>query len=164
MRPYPRFWTPALVICLALSGCVEPAATAATGKRQAGDSVAAEVSRLQALGFRRASRPAEDGTIRLAYSGPINGAVLCAQRGGQPGRVQARTTLSDGRIQTISLDAYVTLSPGADGILAPAERDGLYAVSIVSKSPAAPTPTVQGITFAPASQASFQSGLTCRAA
>lgn len=161
MRPISFLPTSALLLGLALSACDVPEPSQSAGVHAT--SVAAEVTRLRALGFRQVGGRASDGSVRLEYSGPVNGAVLCAPPGGQPARIQAQSSTADGRNQTIGLDAFVTLSPGADGVLQPNERDGLYVVTIVTRSGRA-APTVQGITFGPGGQGTFRSGLTCRAA
>lgn len=161
MRSPFALWMAAALTSLALAACVEPVASG--GARPGGDALAAEVARLKSLGFRPAGRAGAEGAVRLAYAGPINGAVLCAPRGGTPGRLQAETRLADGSTRTVTLDAYVTLMPGADGVWSPKERDGLYAVSVVTRPGAGGAPKVQGITFGPGGQASFASGLTCRA-
>lgn len=162
MRLTTRSLTSVVLMCVALAACDVPATPASGAATEV--VAAAEVARLQALGFRRTHGSLEDGLIRLAYSGPINGAALCGPRGAVPARIPARSTTADGRSQTITLDAFVTLSPGEDGVIQAGERDGLYVVSIVTEARAGAAATVEGITFDPGGQGSFRSGLTCRAA
>lgn len=140
-------------ILLALSGCVEP--TVATP----GTSAAAEIARLTALGFRPIATGA---TTVLTYSGPINRAVTCRSGSGAFGFLAPDARASDGSSRRVTLDAILRLTPGADGVLAASERDGLYAVTIATRAGPGRPPRLEGITFGPGESATFQSGLTCR--
>lgn len=120
-----------------------------------------EVARLKQLGFRQVTRTS-DGTRVLRYSGRITRAVECRRGGSSFAPIPSRQRAANGLTQTISLDAYLTLSPGSDGVLSNYERDGIYIVTIKTRGGGGSTLT--GIKFSPRGQASFRSGLTCRAA
>lgn len=125
-------------------------------------SIDEEVARLQQLGFRQVTRTS-DGTRILRYSGRVTRAVECRRSaGGEFAPIPARGRNAEGQSQTVSLDAYLQLSPGADGVLRNSGRDGIYILTV--KTRAGRRSTLTGTKFGPRGQGSLPSGLTCRAA
>ncbi|MEO0979361.1 MAG: pyruvate/2-oxoglutarate dehydrogenase complex [Pseudomonadota bacterium] len=125
-------------------------------------SIDEAVASLKQKGFRQVTRTS-DGTRILRYSGRINSAVECRTGSNSFARIPSRQRTADGQTQTITLDAYLQLSPGSDGILSNSERDGIYIVTIKTRGRGGST-SLTGIKFGPRGQATFRSGLTCRAA
>lgn len=144
------------VLTVFLAGCVS------SSVNRPDVSIDAEVARLKQQGFRQVTRTT-DGTRILRYSGRINSAVECRTGSNGFARIPSRQRTADGQTQTITLDAYLRLSPGSDGILSNSERDGIYIVTIKTRGRGGST-TLTGIKFGPRGQATFRSGLTCRAA
>lgn len=151
-----RLRTAAVLPLLALAaGC-------ATSDYQA-RSAADEVARLSALGFRTTYQSSDDRVRVMTYSGPINAAVHCAAPSGAYRAQAARTRTPDGAVQDYRLDAYLQLRAGADGVLSPSERDGIYVVSRTTRPSAGARATdIEGITFESGRRGTFASGLSCR--
>ncbi|TYC55695.1 pyruvate/2-oxoglutarate dehydrogenase complex [Rhodobacterales bacterium] len=144
-----------VVLTVFLAGC-------ASLSPKLGDvPIAEEMARLKGLGFRKVTQTAE-GTVVLQYSGPVTSAVECRQGSSDFAPVPARRRLASGQTQTITLDAYLRLSPGQDGILTKYERDGIYVMTI--RRSGGGRRTLSGTTFGPLENGSLASGLTCRAA
>ncbi|MGP3698917.1 pyruvate/2-oxoglutarate dehydrogenase complex [Rhodobacter sp. NSM] len=142
----------AALAALFLSGCAEMAARTVPAE--------AELTRLQALGFTTAAT-SRSGLQVLRYSGPVTAAVACRSAAGSsydtPPTARVR---GDGARQRIELDAYLMLNPGADGQLAPGERDGIYVVTIVTL--AGGRASTESVSFGPGGSGTFRSGMTCR--
>ncbi|WP_434050799.1 MAG: hypothetical protein RDA78_15885 [Roseibium sp.] len=144
------------VLTVFLAGCVSSSVS------RPDVSIDEEVARLSQLGFRQVTRTS-DGTRILRYSGRVNAAVECKRGSNSFARIPASRRTADGQTQTITLDAYLQLTPRSDGILSNSGRDGIYIVTIKTRGRGANT-SLTGIKFGPRSQATFRSGLTCRAA
>ena len=121
-----------------------------------------EVARLKQFGFRQVTQTA-DGTQILRYSGPINGAVECRRSSNNFARIPASRRTASGQTQRITLDAYLRVSAGADGVVSNLERKGIYIVTIKTTG-GGQASSLSGIKFGPNGQGRFASGLTCRAA
>lgn len=143
-----------IVLLVFLTGCVS------SSVNRPDVSVDEEVARLKQLGFRQVTRRS-DGTRILRYSGRMTRAVECRQGSGSFAPIPSRRRAANGQSETISLDAYLKLSPGADGVLSNHERDGIYIVTIKTRGGGASS--LRGIKFGPRGQDTFHSGLTCRA-
>ena len=145
-----------IALLVFLTGCVS------SSVNRPDVSIDAEVARLQQLGFRQVTRTG-DGTRILQYSGRINSAVECRQgAGGEFARVAARGRNAQGQSRTITLDAYLQLSPGTDGVLRNSGRDGIYIITVKTRDGGRSVLT--GTKFGPRGQGALPSGLTCRAA
>jgi len=145
-----------VILTIFLTGCVS------TSVNRPDVPVTDEIARLKQLGFRQVTKTA-DGTYILRYSGPITRAVECRRSSDSYAPIPARRRISSGQTQTITLDAYLRLSPGADDILSGHERDGIYIVTIRTRGGGRGT-ALTGTKFGPRGRGSFASGLTCRAA
>lgn len=146
---------------LALAGCAE--GVGPTTIRYQPVEIGTEVARLQSLGFRRTAST-DSGTQVLSYAGPVTRAVQCREGSGAYQTISPRRSTATGQRADITLDAYLQLTPGDDGILNSGERSGVYAVSIVYRSPdGRQTVGVDRIVFPPTGTARTKSGLTCRA-
>lgn len=122
--------------------------------------IADEVARLKRLGFQEVTQT-ENGTRILRYSGPVTAAVECRLSSDSFAPIPARRNVS-GQTQTVTLDAYLRLSPGADGVLTRYERDGIYVMTVRTRGRG--KTTLSGAKFGPRGSGTFASGLTCRAA
>lgn len=126
-------------------------------------SAASEISRLQSLGYNVVARGGEGDTTILRYSGAINGSVECGQNN-QMQSMQPRVVSANGAVQDFTLNSFLVLSPGDDGVLRSGDRDGLYVVSKLTRPSARARATdIETITFEPGDRATFTSGLSCRA-
>lgn len=145
----------AAISLLLLAACaIEPLPTV---------SAASEISRLNSLGYRVVARKSEGNTTVLRYSGPVNASVQCSQNG-QVRALRPRVVSSGGSVQEFKLNSYLILSPGSDGVLSPAERDGLYVISRTTRPSARARATaVDTIAFESGYRGTFPSGLSCRA-
>lgn len=145
-----------IVLTVFLTGCVS------SSVNRPDVSIEEEVARLKKQGFRQVTRTS-DGTRILRYSGRITSAVECRRSSNSFAPIPSRRRTADGQTQTVTLDAYLQLSPGSDGVLRSSGRDGIYIVTIKTRGRGGNT-SLTGIKFGPRGQGSFRSGLTCRAA
>lgn len=145
-----------IVLTVFLTGCVS------SSVNRPNVSIEEEVARLKQQGFRQVTRTS-DGTRILRYSGRITSAVECRRRSNTFAPIPSTRRTADGQTQSITLDAYLQLSPEPDGVLRNSGRDGIYIVTIKTRGRGGNT-SLEGIKFGPRNQASFRSGLRCRAA
>lgn len=143
-----------VVLMVVLTGCV------GTSPNLKDVAVADEIVRLKRLGFREVTQTA-DGTRILRYSGPVTSAVECRLNSNSFAPIPARRSVA-GQTQSVTLDAYLRLSPGSDGVLTASGRDGIYIMTIRTRGGG--KTTLSSTKFSPRGSGSFASGLTCRAA
>ena len=143
----------ALALPLVLGACVsQPLVTASE-----------EVSRLQSMGYVVSARSKSGATKVLHYSGPINASVVCGQ-GRNMTTMARQTQSSDGSIQEYQLRAYLILASRTDGKISAAGRDGIYAVSKVTRPRGKRAASqIETIEFAPGESGTFSTGLSCKA-